>query len=450
RSLLAIDLEACVRCGHCAWSCAEAHGSARLERRGEKVKLALRDASGVLAERALLVARACQHCKEPACLVECPTGAILRAADGAVFVREDLCTGCGACAKACPWDAIRMAPRSPEQAGGQGTSALVAVKCDLCHGLEGQACVSACPTGAIVRADPARDLVEVRAVLAGERTAPRAAAARPGLRPIAMAALVPPLVVLARLAHEFREFRFSTGALAGVACAVLALHAVLKRRPRVRAWIARFLPKSERGGLQRAVGFHSLTGMLAMLLVLSHAGLSVPRGAAGALCVAFWLVALSGAFGALVYRALPPRLARLERRGSLPEDRAAERDELRQALFDGVSAQNAAVKELARRVLVPYAGAPGGAVALALSGRSLAEEEAALERRIEALLGGRRSERLGEVAKLVRIAVALRALGARKLLENLLAAWLPVHAAGVVILLALLVLHVAGVSGAFR
>src|SRR5207302_7921105 len=39
RSLLVIDQDSCVRCGHCAWSCANAHddGISRLVRRGDKV-----------------------------------------------------------------------------------------------------------------------------------------------------------------------------------------------------------------------------------------------------------------------------------------------------------------------------------------------------------------------------------------------------------------------------
>src|SRR5262249_53077645 len=37
RSLLVIDLESCVRCGHCAWACSSMYGTARLVRRGDKV-----------------------------------------------------------------------------------------------------------------------------------------------------------------------------------------------------------------------------------------------------------------------------------------------------------------------------------------------------------------------------------------------------------------------------
>ena len=43
RSLLVIDQDSCVRCGHCAWSCAATHddGVSRLVRRGDKVVTSL-------------------------------------------------------------------------------------------------------------------------------------------------------------------------------------------------------------------------------------------------------------------------------------------------------------------------------------------------------------------------------------------------------------------------
>src|SRR5207248_2957166 len=159
-----------VRCGHCAWSCAESHddGVSRLVRRGDKVVTAIADApfeararsleSANEPERAsLLVPNTCQHCEQPACMIDCPTGAIGRDPRGDVFIRESLCIGCGACAKACPWDNVQIAPRSqsarkrlPLVAGAAPLSDLVAVKCDLCRDVaSGPACVSACPTDAL-------------------------------------------------------------------------------------------------------------------------------------------------------------------------------------------------------------------------------------------------------------------------------------------------------------
>ncbi len=110
RSLLVIDQDSCVRCGHCAWSCAEVHGVSRLVRRGDKVVTRL-DA-GAAGPASLLLPNTCQHCRHAACMIDCPTGAIGRDPEGEVFIRPELCTGCGNCAKACPWENIQMAPRA--------------------------------------------------------------------------------------------------------------------------------------------------------------------------------------------------------------------------------------------------------------------------------------------------------------------------------------------------
>ncbi|HVJ94997.1 MAG TPA: cyclic nucleotide-binding domain-containing protein, partial [Labilithrix sp.] len=175
RSLLVIDQNSCIRCGHCAWSCADVHddGVSRLVRRGDKIVVGIGDSVSEGGDRKemapLLVPNSCQHCKNPSCMIDCPTGAIGRDAREEVFIREDLCTGCGSCAKACPWDNIQMAPRTittRENVSVTSTGksyATVAVKCDLCKGKEGgPACVASCPTQAIARIDPNALLVELR------------------------------------------------------------------------------------------------------------------------------------------------------------------------------------------------------------------------------------------------------------------------------------------------
>jgi len=444
RSLLTIELESCVRCGHCTVACAEAHGTPRLERRGEKAVLALPDAEGAVVSRAVVFPHACQHCRVPACLDDCPTGAITREPGGAVTLREDLCTGCGACAKACPWDAIRMAPRSGT--GAPGASAVVAVKCDLCHGRDGPECVSACPTGAIFRADPQRELMELRGALG----AADAAIAKPRprsrvLRVLLLAALVPPLVALARVAATGGTFRAQTGALAGALSLLLALQGLFKRVQPARAWLRRHAagwlgPR----GLTRLVGLHAVLGVAAAATVLAHTGGGLPHGLSGALALVFWLLATSGGLGAAAYRFLPSRLSRLEARGTVREEHDAERDEREQALFGGLSEQNAALKELARRVIVPYARSRFGPFGLILSGRTPREEEARLALDVQELLGGRTSERLAGAPALVHEAVGLRALAARRWLELALGAWLPAHLALSVLLFVLLALHVVG------
>ena len=45
----------------------------------------------------------CNHCEEPACLAECPIGAISKRDDGVVLVDRDKCEGISACIMACPF-----------------------------------------------------------------------------------------------------------------------------------------------------------------------------------------------------------------------------------------------------------------------------------------------------------------------------------------------------------
>jgi Fe-S-cluster-containing dehydrogenase component len=450
RSLLAIDLDRCTRCGHCAWACAESHGSARLERRGEKIVVTLRRSEAV-ATKALLLPNACQHCREPACLDPCPTGAIRRDATGAVELDQDLCTGCSACAKACPWEAIRIAPR-PATANGReasGRSSDVAVKCDLCRGHDGPECVSACPTDAIFRLDPGRDVVEVRAAVGRKAEVRREPLQRRRLpvRGLLAAGLVPPFVALERMlpAEAGHGARFAAGLVGGALVLLLVSHAVLKRVARVRRKARRALARSGAvSTLSPFVAVHVASGVAAAASVFLHAGFRIPPGVAGALAMSFWAVALSGAFGALVYRVLPGRLSRIERRSGLPEDSSEEREALLDRFHAAVSGANPVKKRLARRILLPYGHAAFGGLALALSGRALAVEEARLVARVEQMLGGRKSERLAGLEELARIAVELRALGARRILRAALRVWLPVHLLGSALVVVMLGLHVVG------
>jgi Fe-S-cluster-containing dehydrogenase component len=86
--------------------------------------------------------RSCYHCEAPHCVAVCPTGAMQKRADGIVFVDQERCIGCTACAGACPWGV-------PERNPSTGK----AVKCDYCMdrldaGLN-PACVTRCTTHAL-------------------------------------------------------------------------------------------------------------------------------------------------------------------------------------------------------------------------------------------------------------------------------------------------------------
>jgi len=134
-----LDLGKCVGCGACVLAC-------RLENRlpggvGWRRILTLnagRHAAGPTFHMSL----ACHHCRRPACLAACPSGAWEKRPDGVVRLNAARCVGCRYCEMACPFGA----PSYDRVAG-------VMTKCHLCadridRGLP-PACVAACPTEAL-------------------------------------------------------------------------------------------------------------------------------------------------------------------------------------------------------------------------------------------------------------------------------------------------------------
>ena len=94
----------------------------------------------------LMVKQGCMHCKEAACMMACPAGAIYRTEFDTVVVDEIKCIGCNYCVAACPFHVI-----------GFDRLANKARKCTFCldrleSGLK-PACATACPTGSITFGD---------------------------------------------------------------------------------------------------------------------------------------------------------------------------------------------------------------------------------------------------------------------------------------------------------
>jgi Fe-S-cluster-containing dehydrogenase component/CRP-like cAMP-binding protein len=440
RSLLVIDQDACIRCGHCAWSCASVHddGVSRLVRHGDKI--VVQDGTASRRQAPLLVPNSCQHCKNPSCMIDCPTGAIGRDARGEVFIREDLCTGCGSCARGCPWDNIQMAARTDAAAYPS-----VAVKCDLCSGVaSGPACVASCPTQAIARIDPNEVLVELRTSARGPE------------RPAILPARTPswPWVLGAALfglgTAGYPMSRFTSGIGAGIALGLLALYSVAKR---VALGGRQRSPLVTRIASLRAawpvsrwlyIGHVSL-GALACGLVLGHVGGRLSGSAGSAVAVAFAIAAASGALGALLGRVAPPAISRVEKKSRLVEELRVRQREIDDEVFALLSGKSELVKLLFRKLLAPYSRSTFGPLRLLFSRRTRREEERTLRARVDALTGGKTGESMAGIDELVRLVVEHRALRLERWLSTLLRGWILPHLAATAGAIVLLVFHVFAV-----
>lgn len=87
-------------------------------------------------------AAACNHCESPACVANCPTGAMFKAEDGSVLHDDDVCIGCKTCVGSCPYGA-------PQYSEGKD----LIMKCDSCKALRdagmNPVCVDTCPMRAL-------------------------------------------------------------------------------------------------------------------------------------------------------------------------------------------------------------------------------------------------------------------------------------------------------------
>ncbi len=80
----------------------------------------------------------CNHCENPACVANCPTGAMHKDEESGVILHDDsVCIGCRSCVMACPYGA----PQFDEEAAR-------IFKCDSCKALrdagKNPVCVDAC------------------------------------------------------------------------------------------------------------------------------------------------------------------------------------------------------------------------------------------------------------------------------------------------------------------
>ncbi len=154
------QLGLCIDCKLCEDACEERYGARRLTLGGYQLGM-------------LDFIYTCRTCTDQRCVDPCAYDSIKYDLNKReVVINESTCTGCTACAQSCPYQAIDMIEVEPdaptfkkafkarlEKRGslkfGAGTPRVararrIANKCDHCMAYGDQACVSACPTGALI------------------------------------------------------------------------------------------------------------------------------------------------------------------------------------------------------------------------------------------------------------------------------------------------------------
>ena len=120
---MVIDQEKCIGCEACSLACQIENNSSefwiKIKTQGSKEK----DSPPGKYQNLTLnfLPKLCNHCSNPPCAEVCPVDAFQKRDDGPVVLDQDLCTGCKACLKACPYDAIVFNEKSN-----------LAEKCNLC------------------------------------------------------------------------------------------------------------------------------------------------------------------------------------------------------------------------------------------------------------------------------------------------------------------------------
>ena len=133
--------EYCIGCGLCEVYCTVQHSKSKdiikaynkeNPRPTSRVKLEV--------HKPVSFAIQCRHCEDAPCVTACLSGAMKKDEEtGLVTHDPEKCIGCWTCVMVCPYGVI-----------GRHLEEHKAYRCDRCPDREIPACVSACPTGALV------------------------------------------------------------------------------------------------------------------------------------------------------------------------------------------------------------------------------------------------------------------------------------------------------------
>ena len=102
---MVIDLNTCVGCNACMAACAMENQTPVWDKAKWRTYVHDKEIGVGSDVNRRFFPQLCNHCDNPPCMTVCPTGATQKKANGIVFVDQDLCMGCRACAMACPYHA---------------------------------------------------------------------------------------------------------------------------------------------------------------------------------------------------------------------------------------------------------------------------------------------------------------------------------------------------------
>jgi CRP-like cAMP-binding protein len=452
-SLLFINLDRCVRCGHCVRACHSRHTYTRLTRRGPILRR--RTSKDAMDHEHLLIPSSCRHCRDPECMIGCPTGAIQRNKDGEVDINDN-CIGCENCARKCPYGNITMMPL-PEDQRPNPQVVKRAIKCNMCKGFAYSNCVYNCPRGAVLRVDPFKYFDELSLVMQGEglegaewrrdvaritkKDADSKRRATGRATWFIPASLIFFLLAAAgvMLAYLRAPAPHNGGTPTGLALGIGAFGALTfavghaARRRMYRASV---------GNMEMWTQFHMVIGALGFFAALAHAGFHVTGPFTALLLFLFAAEILTGLLGQLIYMTVPRMLTRLERGGLAKLIEDLHEEDL--ALTTGLEELAETSPEEVRKFMSgPVARAAGGKLARLSKGYDSAERGKRVRELVKADLDKLPPREQATAERLIDDIVRHKDVSAQIFCHSILRGWLVAHIAITGALVVFTVVHVA-------
>lgn len=105
-----VDLASCIGCKTCQVACKDRRD---IQVAGPRLRRVDTFECGTYPEVAMFHLNiSCNHCESPACVANCPTGAMYKDDDGTVQHDDEACIGCQTCVNSCPYGARSSSRRT--------------------------------------------------------------------------------------------------------------------------------------------------------------------------------------------------------------------------------------------------------------------------------------------------------------------------------------------------